>query len=100
MYVCMYVCMYLSYPKRLKIKILRFLIFSARVPLCSPHWPGAHYEKCRAGWNVTLRDLSACLVFLSAGIKSMCLHAWVHVLAGFACQLDTSWNYHRERGLP
>jgi hypothetical protein len=22
------------------------------------------------------------------------------VLAGFVCQLDTSWSYHRERSLP
>ena len=27
----------------------------------------------------------------------MCIYIYVNVLAGFVCQLDTSWSYHRER---
>ena len=28
------------------------------------------------------------------------LYINLSVLAGFVCQLDTSWRYHRERSLP
>ena len=44
-----------------------------------------------------------CLLRLEDGFLQLHfrqLSVFSEVLAGFVCQLDTSWGYHRERNLP
>jgi len=38
---------------------------------------------------------SQCQMFMT-----FCLFVLHSALAGFVCQLDTNWSYHRERSLP
>ena len=56
--------------KNIYLVLFAFVVFQARVSLCSPGCPGT--SSCRSGWPWTQR--SSCLCLQSAGIKGVCHH--------------------------
>jgi hypothetical protein len=64
------------------------------------------YDSVNTHWILALSSAPAWLLsavnFLLSGPQSVLSQISLSscVLAGFGCQLDTSWSYHRERSLP